>query len=63
MEGEDAVSDSVSSSDVIDALREKVGDLVYENSILRAQALTYKRRIEELEKALNEERARKADAA
>jgi regulator of replication initiation timing len=63
MEGEDAVSDSVSSSDVIDALREKVGDLVYENSILRAQSLTHRRKIEELEKALNEERARKADVS
>lgn len=43
------MSEAVSSNDVIDALREKVGDLIYENSILRAQAITYRRRIEELE--------------
>lgn len=44
------MSDSVSSNDVIDGLREKVGDLVYENSILRAQVITARRRIEELER-------------
>lgn len=56
------MTDSVSSSDVIDGLREKVGDLIYENSILRAQALTYRRRIEELETERTQQNNRKTEA-
>lgn len=56
------MSDAVSSNDVIDGLREKVADLIYENSILRAQVITAKRRIEDLEKQAAELR-KKAEGA
>jgi regulator of replication initiation timing len=46
------VSEAVSSSDVIEGLKEKVSEVIYENAILRAQIAAMKRRTGELEAAL-----------
>jgi regulator of replication initiation timing len=49
------VNEAVSSNDVIEGLKEKVGDLIYENAILRAQVIAMKRKLSESESSTRRE--------
>jgi chaperonin cofactor prefoldin len=47
-------SSVVSSNDVIDSLRDKITDVIYENAVLRAQLKASQREIEELKAKIQE---------